>query len=386
MHLKYFPFKKAFYGVLVLAAIISHACNNNQTKTLSVSDGSPALFSDVFDIQKIIRLETNDSCLLTRIFKIEFSEEYIFVLSSNQVYAFNHNGKYICRIGKKGNGPNEMLLPSDFDLSPNKNQLAIWDNLRRKMNIFDLKGKFIESFAPPVIRVTNFKWATKTTFYFDTEFKQQDGEQFRLLEYNKQSKSITKRLPYPASHEGYSILNYNAFPSFKKKTCYKSALIGDIYSIDSDDNRPLLKIDFEKLGLSEEIVNKFEGDTPQLVKEMDAKGLFWLVSFYELESYYAFGYVKSKEHYSNIQSFDKSINKTIKQYNPFDLLSSFTPCAKYNNELACISYPVLLKSNFKENGRLVKANRTEDYNIVNNMCTTLKSNDNPVLIIVKLKS
>ena len=62
----------------------------------------------------------------------------IYVLDSKDccVKKFNKDGRYLSKIGKKGNGPGEFITPSKFDVRPN-GKVAILDPNLNKCVIFD---------------------------------------------------------------------------------------------------------------------------------------------------------------------------------------------------------------------------------------------------------
>ncbi len=118
-----------FIGVVILGLMpISPSCINEENQMesglLTISEeNNPSYFSDLFNIEKTIKLKTTDSCLINIVFKVEITDNLIFAFSGNQVFAFDYSGNFIHKIGKMGKGPNEMLNPL----------ILIWHTIKSKL-------------------------------------------------------------------------------------------------------------------------------------------------------------------------------------------------------------------------------------------------------------
>lgn len=375
------------YVILVMTLLSSCNPRTDKTYLLKVSkEKNLQSLSSILNIDEVIKLETTNSCLLNVIFKVELTDDNIFIFSNNQVYRFNREGKFINKIGKLGNGPNEMIKPSDFDLSPNKKQVAIWDNIKRKLNIFNIDGQYECSYSPNVARVTNFNWHKNNIFQFDTESKFQDEKSFCISEFNIKSGKINQKINFPQEYQGYNILNYDAFPKIHNSDCFLSILTNSVYQSEKGDNSKLIKIDFGSSEVTEEILSKCGGKTAKLVSEVEKNNLSFMAKFYQIENYFITNYTKGGKLYTNIQSQDLQNQVTINHSNSFDLLSCLMPYGVYNTNLICVADPFKLLTNFKQNGKLVQKRNEADYNLVNDWATRVKTTDNPLIFLTSLKS
>ena len=73
--------------------------------------------SDFAEDIKMIPLEFKDECILGEIRKVVMSDSYIFIMERNNpkgVYVFDHMGKYLYKIGNRGQEPEEFVDLSDF--------------------------------------------------------------------------------------------------------------------------------------------------------------------------------------------------------------------------------------------------------------------------------
>ena len=70
-------------------------------------DISPLIENDV----KIVKLETTDECLISDIRQVDYVNGLIYIAdkASQTVLIFDESGKYVGRVGKRGEGPGEYL-------------------------------------------------------------------------------------------------------------------------------------------------------------------------------------------------------------------------------------------------------------------------------------
>lgn len=96
------------------------------------------------DIQ-FIPLETMEDCLLDEFLKrIIITKDDIFIFDYTRVYRFGINGKYKNTIGKIGSGPGEYIKPRDIVVDPVKCLIYVLDAERGSLLKFDYEGFFIE--------------------------------------------------------------------------------------------------------------------------------------------------------------------------------------------------------------------------------------------------
>jgi hypothetical protein len=95
----------------------------------------------------IIPLEITSNCVLSEIQTIEIFDSKIFVSDQYALYVFNNEGKFLNKIGKKGDGPDEYIGFMAFYLDkPNKTVIII-DAGKSKCLQYDFSGKFLNSIS-----------------------------------------------------------------------------------------------------------------------------------------------------------------------------------------------------------------------------------------------
>lgn len=114
--------------ILLLIIVLLGACNGGSPKTDFKSDIAeilidPEVVSTYLDLSEIlddsieiIPLETTEECLISRVDRIEFYKDKIFILdrSNTKVFVFTSEGKYLKSIGTQGLGPGEYSFLGDF--------------------------------------------------------------------------------------------------------------------------------------------------------------------------------------------------------------------------------------------------------------------------------
>ncbi len=124
------------------------SCNYSPQSTLPVLDLEEALmqtsansYQKNIKIDAYIPLETNDESLITGIRKIAKSDDYIFILDTlGTLNVFNTQGKFLRKIGQRGQGPGEYTVLTDFAVDT-KNKTVYINSVDRLLS-YDFEGNF----------------------------------------------------------------------------------------------------------------------------------------------------------------------------------------------------------------------------------------------------
>ena len=93
-----------------------------------------------------IPLETNQNCLISLIRNIDINREFIFISHYGECLLFDTKGKFISLIGKKGKCPGEYLYPGLVNIGEN----SLFISSYRDLLIYNKSGEFIEKVKNPV--------------------------------------------------------------------------------------------------------------------------------------------------------------------------------------------------------------------------------------------
>ncbi|WP_455498294.1 6-bladed beta-propeller [Coprobacter sp.] len=141
--------------LIFLFFIFITSCQQNSTQTelndsilleIDFDDSNLIHVKDFIDQVTFVPLETNDSCLISRIARIHSIDTLLFVhdIKTNSIYVFNEKGKHLYNINKKGQGPGEYISLNKFLIDESKKQLIIYDADSRKLLYYTLNGKYIK--------------------------------------------------------------------------------------------------------------------------------------------------------------------------------------------------------------------------------------------------
>jgi hypothetical protein len=99
----------------------------------------------VYKSVDIVPLEITSDCILSEIYTIETFDSMIFVSDQYALYVFNKEGKFLKKIGNKGEGPGEYIGFMGFYLDKQNKTVTIIDALKSRCLQYDFSGKFLNS-------------------------------------------------------------------------------------------------------------------------------------------------------------------------------------------------------------------------------------------------
>ena len=144
--------RKRIISLLCFTSVLFTGCKNNVQNTGMESDAAISIslssyeesFPDTayFKKPQFLVLETTDESLMSeRIERIIADDNLLFVFdySQNQVLVFDSTGKFINKINRKGQGPNEYIQICDFTVDTDKKQIILSADIPAKLMYFSYK-------------------------------------------------------------------------------------------------------------------------------------------------------------------------------------------------------------------------------------------------------
>lgn len=142
--------RKVLFAVFFFLLLIG-CSNSKQDKTKSSEEMKTCVIdvdkvdefvdiSDLFENDIIIsKLETNDSCLISDILKVQIEGKFIYISDQTAqcVFQFNESGKFVKSIGRRGEGPDEYASIGDF--VANDKYIYIQDLYANKILRYDVQ-------------------------------------------------------------------------------------------------------------------------------------------------------------------------------------------------------------------------------------------------------
>lgn len=197
---------------------------------------------------KFIPLETMDTCLIGFVSDIKIAENKIFVCDihkSNALFVFDMNGKFITKVGGKGNASNQYIGLFGFDIDKEKRLIVLNDQHRKRLLYYDL-----DSFQ--------FKYSTNIDFYF-SNFQLIRNDNIGFFSYNGFENGVKKYLMitnstgkilnsfYDCTFSATETLSNtpNRIYTLQDKSYVFHHLFPYIYRIEDNDIVPVYELNFE---------------------------------------------------------------------------------------------------------------------------------------------
>lgn len=102
---------------------------------------------DVFTDFRVVELENNEKCMLSKVRKIQYTDSMLYIWDQNaspSIFAFHRDGKFYKKIGECGNGRGEYQNIVDFTVDERKKKIYILSELSTIV-IYNTEGEFIKS-------------------------------------------------------------------------------------------------------------------------------------------------------------------------------------------------------------------------------------------------
>ena len=141
-------------------------CSDNKTSEQypvidvvgSVENYQRVYCSELFSSIELIPLETRAECLLD-VVPAKIRDGFIFMHGNNQLYVFDSFGKFLNKIGARGQGPGEYMYATKYFFNTDKDVIYIED--LSKILEYDFKGNYIQT-----IQVAKFEDITVTDYSY----------------------------------------------------------------------------------------------------------------------------------------------------------------------------------------------------------------------------
>ncbi|MDH5467279.1 MAG: 6-bladed beta-propeller [Candidatus Aminicenantes bacterium] len=136
---------------------------------------------------------------------------YILDIQQKNIRVFDRDGKYLKTIGGRGQGPGEMEMPTQIQIT-SQNELASFDLRRRSLEYFSLDGKFLR--RNPLIQVerpTRIIIDSNGDFICYMGIIEENQPKVALMKFNSDQEKefvITKFDPFSMSADPFSPYKY----------------------------------------------------------------------------------------------------------------------------------------------------------------------------------
>jgi hypothetical protein len=373
-----------------------------------------------YDIE-YIPLETNEANIINDIHYVDFTNRLIFINDNDKCLLFTINGEFVSQIGKKGKGPGEYTRPSIVRIGRKDNCLYVPDG--SKILRYDMDGNYIRDIKNPAGlsgAFLNESWIPTDDSVFVCHIANTTGQiKHKVIFFNDESdtlKMIKNHIQFYREKERFSSDDGKAnFYFFDNQLSYKSLMNDTLYRIaKSYELIPAYVFDLGKF--------KFPDNyraLPMSEYYNQFKKYIWIYNIIEVEDYIFLEFVfndhyplKTQKEYAingNMQKgqapilgvYFKKKNSLVfvEPYEELDFVNpngikndidgglSFFPKRKIDDSTIVMWFNAYEIKHFVES-RTFK-NSTPKYpekkKELERLANSLDENDNPVLMLVKLK-
>ena len=156
---------------------------------------------------QFIPLETNLDCYLSSASRYNLNSEFIVFYADQKIHLFNRQGKHLKSFKHWGKGPGEYSSLYSVDLIPDRHEIMGVDPSQRKILCYDFDGNLTNEIKTATMPIRAVPLDSGLFAYYLSRLKGsgQMGSDFHLVEIiNREGDIISKHLPYPLQldHEG----------------------------------------------------------------------------------------------------------------------------------------------------------------------------------------
>lgn len=371
--------KYSFLSLTIFILILT-SCNNKSNisstthQALSISTDNCILETEKPALSKLryIKLETKEECLLEDVSKVICYNNKLYILSTpgnGNVYTFDNNGNYLYKMNK-GEGPEDIMYPTDITINEEKKSLIILDAYRNIKEYNTENGRFLNK---TVIKEPFFSIETigNDFLLFDPNSQAKSEFYMRYLQKGGKYNSL-----FPKITKGSFFSSPNFFTKINSEAILVSCIFTDtIYHINNDEKR-----------LTPYLILNFKGknaNAPQYLDEAQTLGKYLKnardhklitgpcdLSYFDENLFFT---LKGKDNY--FVTYYKKDNKALLHKNLFDDLPNiYASTGRTDKEVIfTIDIPWLMEY-FKENPQI----ESDIIKQLKKECNN--ENDNPVLL------
>lgn len=383
---------------ILLISILSLVNCKDQNKKFEVIKLDPSgakeiSLSDIIDTIEYIRLETSTICLIgPRIHRVMVKKKYIYIHDIDQqiIFVFDKLGKYIAKLDKKGRGPDEYVALGSYFVDENEEYIdiiALGPRQHRLLRYSNISFILKSTNPIPAISANSVRRINDTYYYgcqrmnnlMNDEIINADiiivenGEIKSTLFENELSKDNT-----------YFVINPETFTVNDENEIFASIMYDNVfYQIVNHEAVPLFEIDFGKYNSNNNIKNESGANQIKYWQENPFVASFPMLNINNSKLLsFSYGFNKTEYQYIFFKDCNKSIHakSIINDITGFPkriLLSSGSSGAIHevweDNYITDIVLPSREMNSLKDSIYLQGVG-------------TVKINDNPVIVRMKLRS
>jgi hypothetical protein len=350
---------------------------------------SNIFLSDIASEVKYIPL--SNSKVLTMPARIFITANDIILSERNEgIMRFDLNGNYINHIGRKGRGPGEYLTGLHFAI--NSADSLVYIKQREKIFIYNYSGGFLGQISDTILKRFSTIALIDDLFYFTSPiYAQPNFKHSRWLVTNKDLCVLRIKEDYTVFESSGFTLNESNSYIHNNSLHYWNNYLDTVYNINKTEVMPRLIFNKDKYGINPEIMTKQNihqrlGDY-YIVQYLQETNHFFMLRYIYANQYYI-GILNKTDGNSQIANISEEplsgiandIDGGIEMYaQEFQIINGAEYFISSVNAYQLKAH--VASDAFKNSTPKYPDKKRE----LEQLANSLSENDNPVLMIVKLK-
>ena len=214
-------------------------------------------FSYLFSKVRYVPLEETPNSILGDITELMVTNNGDFIVFDalcDGVFRFAPDGKFLNKIGVKGRGPNEYVLPWDVEYDPFTNKVLVWDYGTHSILTYALDGKMEHKIKLPwVIEKMGVMDKEHLICYMNHGEFLKEGETAYNYKVIRRDGAIVKEFgEYGAEMNGFCPSKTNVFWRQLGRCLCQPPFSNTLYSVENGTLEPVVTFDFLENNIPEE--------------------------------------------------------------------------------------------------------------------------------------
>ncbi len=387
--------------ILIHSIFFCMGCRKESPKdilTLNPNEATPSInLSELADSVTYIRLETTEESLIRKALEIVIKDKFIYVRDVDQqaILLFDLTGKFISKLHKKGDGPDQYLRMERFLVNESEDYIDIFDYrgnnsrvIRYSLTTFEPLNEY-PIFLPSANSVRKEK--EKNIYYFATQqLENQIGDQLVNADiivvsedyppiglFNK--KIVTQGSSFSPNTES---LTTNQRGEIFASLMYNNTF----FQLEDMQAKPVLTVDFERHGIDNSIgLKNIEEQKNYLNNNTEGLASFPVLNIYDPNiTSFTYYFKKGNKNYLNHYIHFKKTNQIFHVRDIVNDLTNYPEKVYLSSYFYAVNHEVLHDNYLVD---IVLPWYTNEGKTIEIPGTgTVLPEDNPVIVLMKLKS
>jgi hypothetical protein len=357
------------------------SCNGSKRKDTGGSEvlnieaiSASFSFNDYFKLSSVIKLETNDQCIISDIVKVYISNDGVFIQDgSKRILQFSQSGSFIRSFNHLGKGPGEWNEIRDFDICSTSSEITI--RSQKKELVYTINDKFVNEKSVDISAFSFYRIDEDTKAIYTNSRSNDKNSIYKIVISNEKTgnRYFNKSIPC-LQNRFYKSENSRNFCQTKNGVYFAETFNDTIYKIDSLANfYPKYIVNFGSKRFPIERIN----DLSQVEKYKDNCASY-ISHIYDNDDFFFFQYIDSRPTHILLNKTNNVLfkaNLTLDTVNKIPL--EFSNYYGIVEDVLCILEPSDYFYYILDNDDIKSKSVVPEF-------TGMKETDNPLLVFYSL--